>query len=66
MVVIAGEAPYLTKRLPYLELEFPITINQFEISPVGGDEESSARANCERDEHIKVKIAQFLGIVSPI
>jgi hypothetical protein len=46
-------------ELPYLKLEFPVTVDQFKIVQIGGDQAGTVSACRERDEDIEVQVAQL-------
>src|SRR5450755_2831472 len=43
--------------LPYLKLEFAVTIDHFKIGAVRGDQAGAMGAGRERDEHVEMKVA---------
>jgi hypothetical protein len=46
-------------HLPYFELEFSISVNQLKIGTIRGDEPGSVRSGRERNENVKMQVAEL-------
>jgi len=47
-------------KLPDIETKFAILMDQFKVGSIGGNQERSMRAGRQRNQNVKVQVAEFL------